>query len=177
MERFDHGTLSILQRLWRDGAVIVETPMDLSIRVDDLEPGVTILAYRTAIQWDGDIVHRYNPIARPLHQAAHTAAIQRFMSEFHAELSRVLSRLAWCGRGLCVGRFGMAGGAVLLGGAQADVLPALQSAASAFVYAAIVSLIGGIATEGGLRYLRGRIRKAFRKALDGTSADEGQPEV
>lgn len=173
MERFDHGTLSTLQRLWQDGAVIIETPMDLSIRIDDVEPGVTILAYRTAIQWDGDIVHRYNPAARLLHQTVHAAAIQRFMTEFHVELSLVLRRLAWCGRGLWVGRFGVAGGAVLLGGAQADILPALQSAASAFVYPAVVSLIGGIATEGGLRYLRGRIRKAFRKALDGTLADEG----
>jgi hypothetical protein len=165
----------LLLEFWRDGAIAVETPLDLASPV--IKPGATELAFRTAIQWDGDIVHRYNPSAVLPHQAAHTAALQRILSEFQAELSRVLGQLTWCGRGLWACRVGIAGGAALLAGSQADIMPALQSLATAYVYPAVASVAAGAGAEVGLRYLRGYLRDRIMEALDAASAGEGQPDT
>jgi hypothetical protein len=161
----------LLLQFWRDGAVVVETPLDLATAAGHTVPEATKLAFRTAIQWDGDIVHRYNPAAEPAHQAAHTAALQRFLSEFHTELSKAVNQLAWCGRGLWAGRIVLIGGGTMLSGSEADFMPVLQSIAAAYVYPAATALAVGSGTEVGLRVLRGYLRKRFAAALNATAAE------
>ena len=159
-----------LQTLWRDGAIVVETPLDPSITVASIVPGETMLAFRTVIQWDGDIVHRFNPQSSQSRHIAHEAAIKEVIAGLESEIGSALSKLNWCQRGLWAGRASTAVGVVGLVGGQFEVAPLLLSLAEVYVY----PLVLGAVTEIGLRWARAYFKRRFRLALDAAGASESQ---
>lgn len=165
---------ALLHALWRDGAIVVETPMDSTVATAAIVPGSTPLAFRTVVQWDGDIVHRFNPAGGLRHRRVHEAAMARIVTGLGQELTSAIGNLRWCERGLWVGRVSVTAGALILGGGQIEAWPLLHGLAAAYVYPAATALVGGASAEIGLRWLRGYIGQRFRAALETAETDEGR---